>query len=194
MKIKTLGYLSFSAIKSLIRNITVTIFSIITVSIVLFIFGLFLLYFLIIDKNSEYIFVGIPGMRAFFNLMGLITFIVTPPIGAVIISNAIKMNIFLRRSEISIMKLIGATNWFVRLPFIIEGFVIGITGAFIGNLLLFFAYSLIYSNAIRFTKEMNPIQPIFILSTMLWKFEIVGTFISSVGSTTALRKVLKREV
>lgn len=194
MKFETLGYLSFSAIKSLKRNIAVTIFSIITVSMVLFIFGLFLLYFIIVDKNSEYIFAGISGMRAFFYLMGLVVFIVTPPLGVLIISNAIKMSIFLRRSEIRTMKLIGATDWFVRWPFIIEGLVIGITGAFVGNLSLFFVYSLIYSNAISFTKEINLFQPIFILSSMLWKFGIVGAFISSVGSITALRKILKMEV
>ena len=46
-----------------------------------------------------------------------------------IISNTIKLTVFARRKEINIMKYIGATDWFIRWPFIVEGVIIGITGA-----------------------------------------------------------------
>ena len=53
-----------------------------------------------------------------------------------IISNAIKLTLYARRREIRIMKLVGATNWFIRVPLIIEGVVFGAAGAFVAWLLL----------------------------------------------------------
>lgn len=52
-----------------------------------------------------------------------------------IISNAIKLTVFARRKEINIMKYIGATDWFIRLPFIIEGIIIGFIGAILAFVL-----------------------------------------------------------
>jgi len=77
------------------------------------------------------------------------------------------MAMFPRSSEINIMKLVGATDWFILLPFIIEGLVIGITGAFAGNLSLFFVYSFIYTKAMEFTPELSLIQPNFVIYSML---------------------------
>ncbi|MBV8532124.1 MAG: hypothetical protein JO104_12480 [Candidatus Eremiobacteraeota bacterium] len=52
-------------------------------------------------------------------------------VAAIIISNTIRLTVFARRREISIMQLVGATNMYIRLPFICEGFLAGITGALV---------------------------------------------------------------
>lgn len=60
-----------------------------------------------------------------------------------IISNTIKLTVFARRKEINIMKYIGATDWFIRWPFIYEGILIGIIGAIIAFVLVAYIYSLV---------------------------------------------------
>lgn len=190
MKINTFKYFFLDAMKSLKRNITLTIFSVITVSAAIFIIGLFLLYLVSVNKNSATIFSGNEKMVIVLNYLEVVVFIVLPLVSLFLIVNAIKMAVFSRKSEISIMKLAGATNWFIRWPFIIEGVVIGITGAFVGTLCLFFVYSFIYTIAMVFTPELSLVQPAFV-TNMLWPFGIAGAFIGPLGSIIALRKALK---
>ena len=69
-------------------------------------------------------------------------------ISILIISNTIKMVIFTRRKEISIMKFVGATNWFIRWPYILEGSFVGATGAIAAFLFLMFGYKRVLNSAI----------------------------------------------
>lgn len=62
-----------------------------------------------------------------------------------IISNTIKLTVFARRREIEIMKLVGATDWFIRWPFLIEGMLVGFAGAFISAVVLYYSYYMIVS-------------------------------------------------
>ncbi|WAH36605.1 permease-like cell division protein FtsX [Alicyclobacillus dauci] len=62
-----------------------------------------------------------------------------------LISNTIRITIFSRRREIEIMKLVGATNWFIRWPFIVEGMFIGLLGAVIPFAILGYGYNALYS-------------------------------------------------
>jgi cell division transport system permease protein len=59
-----------------------------------------------------------------------------------IITNTIKLTIYSRRDEIEIFKLVGATDWFVKMPFLIEGAIQGVLSGFITLLILFIVYSL----------------------------------------------------
>lgn len=115
----------------------------------------------------------------------LAIFIVIPVVSVLLIINTIKMVLFSRRSEISIMRLIGATNWFIRWPFIIEGAIIGIAGAFAGYLSLFFVYSFIYIKAIEYVPEFSLLQPTFITNIILFPFEMFEIFIGFIGSIIA---------
>lgn len=191
MKINTFKYFFLDAVKGLKRNVTITVFLINTVAATFFIAGLILLYLLSVKKNSPTIFRGFQEMDTVLRWLEVAVFIVLPPVLLFLIVNAIKMTMFPRKNEISIMKLIGATDWFIRWPFIIQGLIIGIIGAFIGSLALFFVYSLIYSKAMDFTAEIILVQPAFVTNTMLWQFGISGAFIGPIGSIIALRKVLK---
>lgn len=108
-----------------------------------------------------------------------------------IISNTIKLTVYTRRKEINIMKFVGATDWFIRWPFIIEGIFIGIIGACVSIALVIGGYSLIIG-------IVNSLQIAFI--TMKPLSELVGILIASslglgallggVGSFISVRKHL----
>lgn len=181
MKIDTFGYFFQYAMKSLKRNATTTIASIINIAVTVFIFRLFLLYMMLVKRimNKELIWLGVP---IFILLIGILLFLIVI---------TIKMVVFCRRREIDIMKFVGATDWFIRWIFIIEGLIIGIIGACVGNLVLLFLYRLLYTKAMIFTEVFNLIQSTFVTDTMFYQFGIVGAFIGSVGYIIGLRKILK---
>ena len=77
-------------------------------------------------------------------LLGLAIMIVFAAISIFIISNTIRLTVFARRREISIMKYIGATDWFVRWPFLIEGMVLGLVGSAIAVAVLAGGYNYLW--------------------------------------------------
>lgn len=108
-----------------------------------------------------------------------------------IISNTIKLTVFARSKEISIMKYIGATDWFIRWPFIIEGVVIGFIGAIAAFVLIGYSYS---SIATRFNSEINFIRFVTMEEIgfqIIWIYCIIGVVVGAVGSVMSLRKYLQ---
>src|SRR3712207_5843824 len=69
--------------------------------------------------------------------MFLVAVIVLIIASTVLIANTIRLSVFARRREIEVMKLVGATNWFVRGPFMLEGLICGLTGSLLAVILLF---------------------------------------------------------
>lgn len=108
-----------------------------------------------------------------------------------IISNTIKITLYARRREISIMRYIGATNRFISGPFIVEGFIIGIIGAIIAYafVLLIYSYSTKYlSEAITFVEFVN----LLIYKEKIFAtFIFTGGFIGVIGSLISLRRYLR---
>ncbi|KYZ76519.1 cell division protein FtsX [Anaerosporomusa subterranea] len=108
-----------------------------------------------------------------------------------IISNTIRITVFARRKEIGIMKYVGATDWFIRWPFLIEGIIMGFTGSMIAVILLFQAYSTLTQRVYE-TLAFLPIIPKYpflqIISVILM---VVGMLIGATGSTISLRRFLK---
>ncbi len=112
-----------------------------------------------------------------------------------IIANTIRITMHSRRLEISIMKAVGATNWFIRLPFIVEGVVIGVISACISILLLFGLYT-IAGTALQnvfsiFNSEVVGFAiyaiPIFL------GFLVVSVFTGGLGSVFSIGKYLKEQ-
>ncbi|NPC94297.1 ABC transporter permease [Bacillus sp. WMMC1349] len=110
-----------------------------------------------------------------------------------LISNTIKITIFARRKEIEIMKLVGATNWFVRWPFFIEGLLLGICGSILPISILLGTYQ----NAIQWVApklqgtivKVLPYHPfVFQISAVL---VLLGAIIGVWGSLMSVRKFLK---
>lgn len=80
------------------------------------------------------------GIIKIIRIVGLFVILILFIISVVIISNTIKLGVFARRREINIMKYIGATDWFIRWPFLVEGIVLGLVGSVLAIAILGFIY------------------------------------------------------
>ncbi len=132
------------------------------------------------------------GIRIF--TFGLLLVLII--ISLVIISNTIKLTVHARRKEISIMKYVGATNSFIRWPFIVEGMIIGIIAALIAILIVGLAYNAIIPKMLELdiVKEMEIIKFVSfsdMFTLMLMVYFILGIGIGVVGSSISMRKYLE---
>ena len=110
-----------------------------------------------------------------------------------LISNTIKLTIFSRRSEIEIMRLVGASNISIKLPFLFEGFIIGIIGSIIPICITIYGYVILYSTMHgRLLSNMfvliKPYNFVFQVSLILI---LIGALVGMYGSLKAVRKYLK---
>lgn len=123
--------------------------------------------------------------------VGAAALIILIPISLFLIGNTIKLAVYSRRREIGIMKFVGATDGFIRWPFIIEGIVIGLIGSLISGLLLHYSYNLIYHKLSVSVPMLNLVSSTYILGNVLWIFILSGIVIGSVGSIMSIRKFLR---
>ncbi len=114
-------------------------------------------------------------------------------VSLVLITNTIRLAIFARRKEIGIMRLVGASNWFIRWPFILEGMLEGIIGAGVSILILVVIWRTIFTNLasgeILAFLSFPVDQAIFVKLLLL--LAVAGATIGSTGSFIALRRFLK---
>lgn len=112
-----------------------------------------------------------------------------------IIANTIKLTVHARRKEISIMKYVGATDNFIRWPFIIEGIIIGIIAAIISLAVLGLAYNLIISklgdSTVLAKIGMSLLSFADISTLLVIVYLVLGIGIGALGSTISMRKYLK---
>ena len=112
-----------------------------------------------------------------------------------IIANTIKLAVHARRKEISIMKYVGATNGFIRWPFMVEGIIIGIISALITVVILGFAYNIIADNI----SQSETVQVIGynllnfsdVLPLLITVYIIMGIGIGTIGSAISMKKYLE---
>ena len=113
-------------------------------------------------------------------------------VSLLIISNTVKLAMYDRKDEIGIMKMVGATNSFIRLPFIVEGFTLGMTGAAL-------AFGLEWAMADALVKEIGTVDTLRLfsfvpfarlLTPMILTFCAAGLFVGIVGSLTSIRKFM----
>jgi len=116
-------------------------------------------------------------------------------VGVFLISNTVMMGISVRKREITIMKLIGATNLFVRSPFVIEGVIIGIVGASIPLGILWAVYGKVVAFVVKqfsaLSSLMNFLPAKTIFATLVPLCFIIGAGIGFLGSFLSIRKHLK---
>lgn len=112
---------------------------------------------------------------------------------AFLISNTIKLTIFSRRSEIEIMRLVGASNIAIKLPFIIEGFVIGLIGSIIPICITIYGYVILYSkmHGHLFTNMIVLLEPYNFVFQVALILALIGGIVGMLGSLKAVRKYLK---
>ena len=129
-----------------------------------------------------------------FNISSALIMLVLGVISVMIIMNTIRISVVNRRVEINIMKYVGATDWFIRWPFVIEGVMIGMVGAIIPLLLGFPIYAKVTGMIFEYLPMINFIQ--FRLAgdvfAVLIPFGIVfGIGLGVIGSITSIRKHLR---
>lgn len=130
-----------------------------------------------------------------FQIAGILVMLVLGVISVMIIINTIRISVMNRRVEINIMKYVGATDWFIRWPFIIEGIIIGLIGAVLPMLAgmpmysktvsLFYNHIPFVENFVRFRMVGDVFS--FVLPAAL----IFGILLGVVGSVTSIRKHLQ---
>lgn len=113
-------------------------------------------------------------------------------ISLLIISNTVKLAMYDRRDEIAIMKMVGATNGFIRLPFIVEGFSLGMMGAALAFGLEWLGYTkLVERIALVDSLKLFTFVPFeTLLQPMIVIFTAAGLFVGVVGSWTSIRKFM----
>lgn len=153
-------------------------------------------------RNYEYISSAEYGEGMVENLVGafdiiskgtVVIVVALVLVTAFLISNTIKLTIFSRRTEIEIMRLVGASNMAIRLPFIFEGFILGILGSIVPMIATIYGYNILYdklgghiiSNIITLVK---PFNFVFVVALILLA---IGCVVGMFGSYRAVRKHLK---
>ena len=114
-------------------------------------------------------------------------------VSLLIISNTVKLSMYDRQNEIAIMKMVGATNGFIRLPFVVEGFILGMVGAGAALGLLWALYDTLLDRMNTMdTLKLFSFQPFQgeLLTFMVIVFGAAGLFVGIVGSWTSIRKFL----
>lgn len=108
-----------------------------------------------------------------------------------IVSNTIKLTIYARRDELEIMSLVGATRFFIKAPFLVEGIIQGLAGALIAIIFLFVLYELFLHNAGSFL-SFNPATNVISFLPIEYLFAIiaVGVLLGFLGSLTSLKRFI----
>ena len=107
------------------------------------------------------------------------------------VNSTIRLTVATRGEEINIMKYVGATNFYVRVPFFLEGLLIGIIGALIADVALYFGYAAIldyFAANLTFVTLLNDPQLMLLIMLVLL---VGGTLLGALGSNIAIKKYLK---
>ena len=136
---------------------------------------------------------GFVMLRNVASAVAIILVVMLVIISISIIANTIKLSTFTRRDEIAIMKMCGATNWFVRWPFLVEGVILGVAGGIIAFFVQWGIYGLIV-NAMAKSGILSIISTVPFASMshlVLLVFLGAGFAIGAGGSAMAIQKFLK---
>jgi cell division transport system permease protein len=130
-------------------------------------------------------------ITSLFRIAGIVLIILLGFATLFIISNTIRITVFARRKEVNIMKFVGATDWFIRWPFLLEGMFLGLVGAIVADVIITQGYILLtdyISDVLAFFPLVSSWPMLLFVNIGLI---IVGTSIGALGSFISLRKYLK---
>lgn len=135
---------------------------------------------------------GFSTIQSVLHIVSVAVIAVLLVVSLLIISNTVKLAMYDRRDEIAIMKMVGATNGFIRLPFVVEGFSLGMLGAILAFGLEWVGYDAMLTkissvDALQLF-HFVPFQEL--LLPMVATFAAAGMFVGIVGSWTSIRKFM----
>lgn len=114
-------------------------------------------------------------------------------VSVVVVSNTIKLTVFNRSEEIEIMKYVGATNWFIRGPFMLEGIIIGAFSALLSAGIVTFVYTRVLDvigTSVTSVLSMPLVPVSFLGLNLMWIFLALGVSIGAWGSIVSMRRFL----
>ncbi|KGM97658.1 cell division protein FtsX [Clostridium novyi A str. 4552] len=123
--------------------------------------------------------------------VGIVALFIMIPICLFLIGNTIKLAVYARKREINIMKYVGATDWFIRWPFIIEGVIIGVIGSLVASGCLYYVYRAVYYKLTGIIMLLNILTPRYFAMNIVWVFILSGIIIGGLGSIISIRKFLE---
>ncbi|WP_303866977.1 permease-like cell division protein FtsX [Acetobacterium wieringae] len=142
--------------------------------------------------GQEYV-EALVSFNKFTNTLSIVVLVVLSMISIFIIYNTIKLTVFARRREIGIMKYVGATNAYIRAPFILEGTLLGLMGAIVAFLIIRITYYYILGlvgGNLFLPVDASLASPDAVMGQLIFFYLIYGGFIGAVGSVFAIRKFL----
>jgi cell division transport system permease protein len=142
----------------------------------------------IID-HSQYL-VRLNGVTSVFRFGVLAVAIVMLVAAAALIGNTVRMAVFARRKEIGIMRLVGATNWHIRFPFLIEGIIEGLLGGAAAVLALFILKVSFFDDIRQKLQFLPWIGTADVIATVPWLL-VAGVIVASAASLFAMRRFLE---
>jgi cell division transport system permease protein len=131
------------------------------------------------------------SLTKMMRIVGLVLILFLALAAMFIISNTIRITVFARRKEIGIMKYVGATDWFIRWPFLIEGMILGSGGALLAVLLLDETYSVLTSQVYQSLAFLPLIPKYPFITNLSIVLLTTGTIIGALGSTISLKRFMK---
>ncbi len=131
------------------------------------------------------------SLTRMIRIFGLVLIVFLALAALFIIANTIRITVFARRKEIGIMKYVGATDWFIRLPFMIEGMILGFGGALCAVLVLSQTYSALTEKVYESLAFLPLIPKYPFLHNISIILLVVGTAIGALGSTISLRRFMR---
>lgn len=135
---------------------------------------------------------GFTALQNMLHIVSIAVITVLLMVSLLIISNTVKLAMYDRRDEIAIMKMVGATNGFIRLPFVVEGFALGMLGAAIAFGVEWLMYDALVRNlsTMDTLKLFNFVPFTQLLLPMIVTFVFAGLFVGVLGSWTSIRKFM----
>ncbi|MDQ0222645.1 permease-like cell division protein FtsX [Streptococcus moroccensis] len=139
--------------------------------------------------NTENLFKLAKNVR----IWGLVATVLLLFTAVFLISNTVRITIISRSREIQIMRLVGAKNSYIRGPFLLEGGWVGLLGAIVPALLVYFGYDVAYKgfNPSLIPQNLSMIDPVYFVPGMIIALFIIGIIIGSLGSVLSMRRYLK---
>jgi len=122
--------------------------------------------------------------------VGLTLVLILGTASLLIVANTIKLTVYARRQEIEIMKLVGATNWFIRIPFLFEGFLQGLMGSALAVAILMVGYHVLVVEVARIAPFIQVISDTGELTKLSLQITLLGVVLGLLGSLLSLRRIL----
>ena len=132
------------------------------------------------------------SLDSLVNMVGFWVVLLLGIVSLFIIANTVRVTMYSRRMEISIMKSVGATNWFVRWPFVVEGVVIGLIAGALASILLFVLYNSVMQVISGIAAFFTPIAMNELVLPYTLGFMLAGAAFGALGGMISIGKYLRK--